>query len=122
MSSSHQIIRIEPAAPVKPAPGAPCNGCGVCCLWAPCPLGVLLSRRRRGACVAVSWQAASQQYRCDALAAPAALLPGNLPGIVRAPLTRLLRGSAPLVRRWIAAGQGCDSNLVVQPTQTPMAP
>jgi hypothetical protein len=122
MSSQHQIIRIQPAAPPKPVLGAPCNGCGVCCLWAPCPLGVLLSRRRRGACVAVSWQEASQQYRCDALAAPAALLPANWPGLVRAPLTWLLRASAPLVRRWIAAGHGCDSSLVVEPAQAPAAP
>ena len=122
MSSQHHIIRIQPAAPAKPAPGAPCNGCGVCCLWEPCPLGVLLSRRRRGACVAVSWQAASQQYRCDALAAPATLLPGRLPAALRAILTWLLRGSAPLVRRWIAAGQGCDSSLVVEATQAPTTP
>jgi hypothetical protein len=97
MSSPYHIIRIESAAPLKPALGATCNGCGVCCLYEPCPLGVLLSRRRRGACVAVSWQAASRQYRCGALNAPAAL-----------------RWSAPLVRRWIAAGQGCDSSLVVE--------
>jgi len=34
----------------KPDFGAPCNGCGVCCASEPCPLGVLLSWRRRGRC------------------------------------------------------------------------
>jgi hypothetical protein len=122
MSSQHHIIHIQPAAPSKPAAGAPCNGCGVCCLWAPCPLGVLLSRRRRGACVAVSWQAVSQQYRCDALVAPATLLPERLPAALRHLLSPLLCGAAPLVRRWIAAGQGCDSSLLVEAPQAPTAP
>jgi hypothetical protein len=50
-----RIIKIHPDAPPKPAVGAPCNGCGVCCLAEPCPLGVILSRRLKGACVALRW-------------------------------------------------------------------
>jgi hypothetical protein len=49
------VIRIEPLAPVKPATGSPCNGCGVCCLAEPCPLGMLVSRRRHGRCSALRW-------------------------------------------------------------------
>jgi hypothetical protein len=53
-----RIIKIHPDAPPKPAVGAPCNGCGVCCLAEPCPLGVILSRRLKGACVALRWDGA----------------------------------------------------------------
>lgn len=74
-------------------PGAPCNGCGVCCLAEPCPLGVLLSRRRSGACVALQWD--GTRYVCGALAAQA----GGIRGW--------------LVRRWISAGSGCDCLLEV---------
>lgn len=86
-----RVIEIHPDAPPKPALGAPCNGCGVCCLAEPCPLGVLISRRRHGACSALQWDGA--RYACGALTAQ----------------PRGLRGW--LVRRWIAAGAGCDCSL-----------
>ena len=43
---THAVIYLHPAAPAKPAVGAACNGCGVCCAWQPCPLGMLVSGRR----------------------------------------------------------------------------
>lgn len=86
-----RVIEIHPDAPPKPAEGAACNGCGVCCLAEPCPLGVLISRRRHGACSALRWDGA--RYLCGVLAAR----PQGLAGW--------------LVRRWIAAGQGCDCSL-----------
>jgi hypothetical protein len=86
-----RVIQIHADAPPKPAVGAACNGCGVCCLAEPCPLGVILSRRTTGACVAVRWE--GPRYVCGALA--------DQP--------RGLRGW--LVRRWIAAGVGCDCSL-----------
>lgn len=92
-----QTIHIHPDAPPKPAWGAPCNGCGVCCLAEPCPLGVLWSRRRHGACAALRWSDEHQRYLCGALAVP---------------------WLAPLARRWIAAGQGCDATLSVEPSRT----
>ncbi len=95
--SRPRIIEIHPAAPPKPLEGQPCNGCGVCCLAEPCPLGVLLSRRLRGACVALRWE--GERYVCGALGAK----PGGLRG--------------RLVRRWIAAGQGCDCSLEPQPPE-----
>ena len=98
-----QIIHIQPAAPPKPALGAPCNGCGVCCLAEPCPLGMLLSRRRRGACVALRWSAEATRYECGALSQPEETL-GRLG---RWRMTR------SWVMRWIAAGQGCDASLEV---------
>jgi len=115
MSKTHQIILIHADAASKPAPGAPCNGCGVCCLLEPCPLGVLLLGRRHGACVAVRWLDDVQQYRCGALSAPLDVLQTVLPR----PLRRLARWLAPglarLAQRWIAVGQGCDSTVEVPP-------
>jgi hypothetical protein len=87
------VIRIHALAPAKPAIGAACNGCGVCCLSEPCPLGVLVSRRRSGACAALNWDDAVARYRC---------------GLADAKQTLL----AALARRWIAAGRGCDSDSV----------
>ncbi len=92
-----RIIEIHPDAPPKPAVGQPCNGCGICCLAEPCPLGMLLSRRLRGACVALRWEAG--RYVCGALGEKAGGLRGRL------------------VRRWIAAGQGCDCSLEPQPRE-----
>lgn len=91
------MIRLHPAAPPKPGWGAPCNGCGVCCLSEPCPLGRLVTLRWRGPCRLLRWDGAGARYRC------------GLAGV------RLLR---PLVLRWIAAGRGCDSDAQVLPGRT----
>lgn len=97
----HRLIEIHAAAPPKPAWGQPCNGCGLCCLAEPCPLGMVVSRRRRGACRALMWVDAEGCYRCGLLAAPRGFLPRGMrwaaPGLAR------------LARRWIAAGIGCDA-------------
>lgn len=112
-----QIIHIQPAAPRKPAPGQACNGCGVCCLVEPCPLGQLLSRRRHGACAALRWDTVSSLYRCGALSEPEAVLRAALATWparwMRPGLLPLLRWQA---RRWIAAGQGCDCTLEPEAT------
>lgn len=106
-ASGHaRVIAIHPAAPPKPAWGQPCNGCGVCCLSEPCPVGMLLSRRRRGACVALLWSEPDALYRCGLLVAPAEHLPA------------LLHPAAPLLqkvaRRFIAAGIGCDCDIELE--------
>lgn len=118
---TQHTIHIHPQAPGKVSEGAACNGCGVCCLLEPCPLGVVLSRTRLGACAALRWQDASGQYRCGAIVAPADVLAGALPRGVR----WLSPALAPMLRRWgarwIAAGAGCDSGLeVVQTGSTTM--
>ncbi len=103
---SHRVIHIHPDAPRKPAVGAACNGCGVCCLDEPCPVGVIVSRRRRGPCQALEWQPAEKRYRCGVAASPHAHLPW-LPSWA-APWARRI------VLRWISAATGCDCWLEIQ--------
>ena len=100
------VVWLHPEAPAKPAEGAPCNGCGLCCLAEPCPLGVLVSRRRRGACVALRWSDVDQRYWCGMVTDPAGVTGLTHPWAVRA--------MSALARRWIASGVGCDARLDVQ--------
>jgi hypothetical protein len=100
-------IHLHADAPDNPAAGEPCKGCGVCCASGPCPLGMLFSGRRHGRCAALTWCEAGGLYRC---------------GLVQQPVDYLPRGTrwaAPALgrwaRRWIAAGQACDSACSVEP-------
>lgn len=88
------VIHLHPEAPPKPREGEACNGCGVCCALQPCPLGMVLSLRVRGACRWLRWDTAAARYACGALAGG-----------------RLRRW---WVARWIAAGRGCDASLAVE--------
>ena len=99
------VIHLHIDAPAKPAVGAACNGCGVCCAWQPCPLGVLVSGRRHGMCSALRWDDGSSSYRCAMVQVPESAWPA-LPGVLRPALRRL-------ARRWIAAGAGCDCDVEV---------
>jgi hypothetical protein len=89
-------IEVAALAPAKPAIGEPCNGCGLCCLAEPCPLGMLLSLRRTGRCRKLRWSDAERRYRCGVL---------DHGG-------RLQRR---LAARWIAAGAGCDATIEAAP-------
>jgi hypothetical protein len=74
----------------------------------PCPLGVVLSGHRQGACLALRWQPGAAMYRCGAISNPHEVLRQRLPGFLHfgvAPLAWLM---GRLARRWVAAGQGCD--------------
>ena len=84
-------VSLHAAAPPKPAPGARCNGCGVCCSLAPCPLSRFLLGHRTGTCPALRW--VDDRYGCGLVIAPG--------GIARWLPRRF-------VLRWIAAGSGCD--------------
>ena len=111
MDHPQAVIRIHAQAPSKPAVGARCNGCGVCCLAEPCPAGVLLSGSRTGACRAVRWDDMLGLYRCGVIVAPREILERALPRLMHSlarPLSGLLRRCAA---RWIAAGTGCDCEL-----------
>lgn len=101
--TQRRLLMLHVQAPPKPAAGAACNGCGVCCAWQPCPAGMLVSRRRHGACAALLWDAYAARYRCGLASGARALWPG-LPRSVE-------RALAQLARRWIAAGTGCDCDL-----------
>jgi len=101
-----RVILLRADAATKPAFGAPCNGCGLCCAAAPCPLGVLVSRRRRGRCRALIWDRQQALYRCAMVSAPARVLrwlPLWARGLVA-------RGS----RRWISSASGCDATIEVE--------
>jgi len=95
-----RVVYLQALAPAKPPTGTACNGCGLCCAAEPCPLGVLLSRRRRGACAALRWSPRDKRYLCGALAESALWLPW-LPAA----------WGRWLVRRWIDAGVACDADL-----------
>jgi hypothetical protein len=103
----HRVIMLQPEAPAKPAEGAACNGCGVCCATAPCPLGMWLSKRRRGECRALAFDAADRRYRCGVIVAPGRWLPWLPAALARR-----------LARRWIAAARGCDSDLQIDSALT----
>jgi hypothetical protein len=91
-----RTIWLHRDAPPKPEFGEPCTGCGVCCASEPCPLGMLLSWRRRGRCRLLRYEPAHSRYRCGLMPEASAAWP--LP-VLRA-----------LVARWIGAGLGCDSS------------
>ena len=93
-ATTMQIIRIHADAPLKPRTGQACNGCGVCCLAEPCPVGMVISLRRRGPCRALRWDDAGRRYRCGLMGSAAAV-------------DSLWKR---LARRLIAAGNGCDSD------------
>jgi len=98
-----QIIHIHAEAPPKPPAGSPCNGCGVCCSWRPCPMGAVISGRLHGPCDALRWLDSARVYRCAMVDDPGAVLT-HLPAWAAPVLSRL-------ARRWIAQGAGCDCSL-----------
>lgn len=98
------VVWLHPEAPAKPVEGAPCNGCGLCCLAEPCPLGVLVSRRRAGACLALRWSDADGRYLCGMVVDPGGVTGWTHPWAVR--------WLGQLARRWIAAGAGCDADVL----------
>jgi hypothetical protein len=113
MPNQFASIPVFAAAPAKPLPGAPCNGCGVCCLLEPCPLGVLLSGRRHGRCAALHWQAEAGLYRCGAISAAPEVLAERLPRGTRWAAPLLAGPLAAAARRWVAVGSGCDCDVIV---------
>ncbi len=102
-----QRIFLQRGAPDKPPLGAPCNGCGVCCASATCPVARVFLLQWRGPCRALEWHAGEARYLCGMLRRPAQyvrLLPhAATPAFAR------------IVRRYIAAGIGCDAPVEAAP-------
>ncbi len=96
-----RIIYLQRSAPAKPPLGQACNGCGVCCAAETCPVARVFLLQWTGPCPALAWQGAEQRYACGMLVRPASYL-AWLPNW-------LAPWFARRVRRWIAAGIGCDS-------------
>ncbi|MFZ6743451.1 hypothetical protein ACO0LC_09510 [Undibacterium sp. JH2W] len=104
-AGSSSIIWLHAEAPLKPAQGQACNGCGVCCAAEPCPVARVFLLQLRGSCQALEWHEDVGQYRCGMLLQPASYvrwLPYAWQGWF-----------ARRVRRWIAAGTACDSDASV---------
>jgi hypothetical protein len=80
----------------KPAHGAPCNRCGLCCIATLCDIGRTLFRQERGPCPALQWD--GEESRCGILAEP------NLP--------KPLADAAALL---LYAGRGCDARFNGEP-------
>lgn len=106
--AQHAVVWLHTDAPPKPVEGAPCNGCGLCCLAEPCPLGMVVSRRRQGACVALRWDDTRARYLCGMVVDPGSVLSVRHCWLI-APL-------AWLARRWIDVGAGCDADLTCPPS------
>ena len=113
MPKNVTVLHIFRDAPTKPASCSPCNGCGVCCLIAPCPLGVLLSCRRLGACQALIWQAEDRRYVCGAITSVHDVLTRRLPLYAHALLPVLCSLLRRLAKRWVAEGVGCDCDVEI---------
>lgn len=100
MKSSLQTITIHAQAPQKPALGAACNGCGICCAAEPCPVSLALLWPHKTPCRALVWSDAQQRYWCGMVSEPSRFirwLPQNLDAFARR-----------IFKRWIAADTACD--------------
>jgi hypothetical protein len=67
-------------------------------------MGMLVSLKRRGRCVALRWDETQMRYLCGMLATPDAR------GV-------LARWRNRIAARWIAAGVGCDADIEVATPQ-----
>ena len=72
----------------------------------PCPIGMLISRKRHGRCAALQWDEVKTRYICGVVVQPELYLAMNWPW-----LNCLISRWA---QRWIAAGVGCDSDSSVE--------
>jgi hypothetical protein len=100
---SRHVIFLQQAAPPKPELGAPCNGCGVCCAVTTCPVARVFLWRIKGPCPALEWHALDGRYLCGMLLRPATYV-SWLPW-------RAEEWFGRRIKRWIAAGIGCDASI-----------
>lgn len=111
MPEFNVTLLVAQGAPFKPAVGTPCNGCGVCCLLEPCPLGGWLSRKREGACDALRWDESTHTYRCGAVTHTDEVLRARWPKPLAMMLPMATWLVSRLAARWVAVGVGCDCDV-----------
>lgn len=99
------FIELHADAPAKPAAGEPCNRCGVCCAYTPCPIARLFLFQFKGSCRALMWQEEGH-YACGMVQEPdrfSLLIPNTF---------RVRAGK--LFAKRIAAGTGCDADIEIE--------
>lgn len=94
-----QEVELHPLSPEKPVYGAPCNGCGICCAAAPCPVAFVFLFQFRGKCRALLWQ--GDRYVCGMVFSP--------DHYVKLITGRWRESGGRFFASRIASGAGCDS-------------
>ena len=93
----------------KPPHGAPCNGCGACCMLARCPLGQhVFGLGEIGPCPALT-KTGEGTYACGLVLDPAQYAPTRT--TCKSVVGKLRRAALLL----IGAGDGCDARFVGEP-------
>jgi len=100
-----ETIELHEQAPLKPKPGEPCNGCGVCCAAEPCPVAILFLFQRKGRCRALLWQEEGARYACGMVVQPDCYS-RLIPKVAR-------RRVGAFFATRIAADKGCDSDIEI---------
>lgn len=91
----------------KPPHGAPCNACGQCCIFVPCPLSHHVFGAQDGPCPALC-HGQDGALICGLIAAPRQFVPGTV----------LAHGADAVSRAagtLIGSGIGCDAALEGEP-------
>jgi hypothetical protein len=109
--SNYRVVLLHEDAPSKPAPGAPCNGCGLCCAWSRCPLGWIVSggfhqSSQQEPCSALRWNESLLRYQCGMVSSPQSIL-SWLPSWITPIVTKWSL-------RWISSDSGCDADLEIE--------
>ena len=55
---------LPPDIPEPPGEGAPCNGCGMCCVLALCPLAAM-AKAKGPPCEHLLWHKVERRFRCE---------------------------------------------------------
>lgn len=95
-----RLVELHMLAPAKPDDGLPCNGCGICCAAAPCPVAHVFLFQFSGKCRALLWQDGENRYVCGMAVCPdryVSLIP-----------QRWRERTGKFFASRIAAGTGCD--------------
>jgi hypothetical protein len=90
---------VGPGPPRKPAEGEACNGCGLCCAIALCPLAAEFLDAAEPPCPAMEF--ADGRFWCGLARRPSRYFGTPASG------NRLIR---PMVQQALSIGEGCDAS------------